>query len=363
VAAYYQDKLESLADIFGASSAALQDGWLHLEGRAYPIIDDVIVVLDPAHHPPGLRERLLSHRGSSTAGSVPFSEATQRSFGAEWDAFPEVLGEHATEFRQYFDLVDLGGLRRARVADLGCGSGRWSRFLESITRELVLVDFSEAIFVARRNLRGCPGAIFVMADVTQLPFRKDFADLVVCLGVLHHLPISALEMVRRLAGYAPRALIYLYYALDNRPVHYRLLLGAVTAARRLTCRVRSPRARAGISWAGTAGLYVPLVALGSMLRCLGLGGLVPLHDTYGGKSFRRMRQDFYDRFFTSIEQRFSRRQIQELEDTFAEVRVSEGLPYWHFVCLRADAASAPLDSQRSRGIAVAAGTSDESSFL
>jgi SAM-dependent methyltransferase len=362
VAAYYQDKLESLADIFGASSVALRDGWLQVEGRTYPIVDDVIVVLDPAHHPPGLRERLVSLRGSSTAQSAHFSQATQQSFGAEWDAFPDVLDEHEAEFRQYFDLVDLGGLRNARAADLGCGSGRWSYFLESVTRELVLVDFSEAIFVARRNLRGCPGAIFVMADVTQLPFRKDFADLVVCLGVLHHLPIAALEMVRLLAPYAPRALIYLYYALDNRPAHYGVLLRAVTAARRLTCRVRSRRVRAGISWAGTAGLYVPLVALGSVFWRLGLGGLVPLHDAYGGKSFRRMRQDFYDRFFTSIEQRFSRRQIQELEDTFAEVRVSESLPYWHFVCLRADATSAPSDSQRSRGIPVAAGASGESSL-
>jgi SAM-dependent methyltransferase len=320
-------------------------------------------MLEPAQQPPGVRERLLSHRASSKAPSVPFSQATQQSFGAEWGAFPELLDEHETEFRQYFDLVDLGGLRHARVADLGCGSGRWSRFLEPITGELVLVDFSEAIFVARRNLRDCPGAIFVMADVTQLPFRKDFADLVVCLGVLHHLPISALEMVRRLAGYAPRALIYLYYALDNRPAHYRLLLRAVTAGRRLTCRIRSPRARAAISWTGTAGLYVPLVALGSMLRRVGLGRLVPLHDTYGGKSFRRMQQDFYDRFFTSIEQRFTRRQIREVEDTFAEVRVSEGLPYWHFVCMRGDAASVPLDSQRPSGIAVGAGAPGESRLL
>jgi SAM-dependent methyltransferase len=360
VAAYYQDKLESLADIFGASSVVLKEQCLQVAESVYPIVDDVIVVLDPAHYPGRLRQRLLNYQGRQAPPSERFSEATQRSFGAEWDAFPEVLREHETEFFQYFDLIELDSLHEARVADLGCGGGRWSHFLASFARELVLVDFSEAIFVARRNLRDCPRAIFVMGDVTRLPFRRDFADLAVCLGVLHHLPIPALDAVRLLAAYAPRVLVYLYYALDNRPAHYRVLLRAVSAVRMLTSRVSSPRARASLCWAATAGLYVPLVAAGSMLRRLGMGGLVPLHDTYAGKSFRRMRQDVYDRFFASIEQRFTRRQIQDLEDTFAEVRVSPGLPFWHFVCLRAGALPALRGSQLSRGIAVPAGRPEES---
>jgi SAM-dependent methyltransferase len=340
MAAYYQDKVASLADIFGAPSVVLEEDRIRVGTCTYPIVDDVIVVLDPARYPPRLRQR-LGNFGGSPAAAGPFSESIQHTFGAEWQAFPDVLREHEAEFRQYFDLVDLEDLEQARVADLGCGAGRWGYFLKSLCRELVLVDFSEAIFVARLNLRDCPSAIFVMGDITQLPFRKDFADLVVCLGVLHHLPVRALDVVRRLGDLAPRALVYLYYALDNRAAHYRVLLRAVTAARMLTCRVRSPRARAAISWAGTAGLYVPLVVAGSLLTRLGMGGLLPLHDTYRGKSFGRMRQDVYDRFFTRIEQRFSRDQVLELRDTFSEVRVSAGLPYWHFLCLRADARTLP----------------------
>jgi SAM-dependent methyltransferase len=360
MSSYYEDKLESLADLFGAPSASLSGGGLSVGGHFYPIVDDVIIALDPDRRPPPLLERLRDAHAEPPGPGEAFSPQTQYSFGAEWDAFADLLPEHGEEFHQYFDLVDLEALGAARVADLGCGSGRWSSFLAPRVRELVLVDFSEAIFVARRNLRGCSSAIFVMADVTRLPFRADFADLVVCLGVLHHLPVPALDAVRRLGSYAPRALVYVYYALDNRAPHYRLLLGPVTAVRALTSRVRSPRLRAAISWAGTAGVYLPLVALGSLLGRVGLSRLVPLHDSYSGKSFRRVRQDVYDRFFTGIEQRFTRHQILELKDSFEEVTVSAGLPHWHFLCVRAGTPSVG-SVQPARSLAEAGEGSLESS--
>ena len=68
-------------------------------------------------------------------------------------------------FRRYFDLIDLNGLADARLCDLGCGMGRWSFFASRYCREIVLVDFSEAIFVAREVMRERRNAIFVMADV------------------------------------------------------------------------------------------------------------------------------------------------------------------------------------------------------
>jgi hypothetical protein len=138
--------------------------------------------------------------------------------------------------------------------------------------------------------------------------------------------------MRQIAPLAPRHLVYLYYALDNRPVHFRLLLGPVTAIRWATSRIRGARARKMISWAATVSLYMPMLALGRALRPLGLHGAVPLYDSYGGKSVGRTRQDVYDRLFTRIEQRFTRTQIESLTDTFDRVTVADTWPYWHFVC-------------------------------
>jgi hypothetical protein len=65
-----------------------------------------------------------------------------------------------------------------------------------------------------------------------------------------------------------------------------------------------------------------------------MGRFIPLYEGYRGKSIKRTRQDAYDRFFTRIEQRVSRKEILSLTKHFARVDVSPRIPYWHFLCWR-----------------------------
>ena len=148
------------------------------------------------------------------------------------------------------------------------------------------------------------------------------------------LPTPCLDEVRTLKRAAPALLIFLYYALDNRPIHFRLLLKFVAGARAVLSRIRSPGFRKDFSLLATYGLYLPLILLGRILQVAALGRHVPLYDFYHDKSLRRIEQDVYDRFFTRIEQRVTRREIESLRDSFGSVRVSDGLPYWHFLCRR-----------------------------
>lgn len=327
---YYADKVALLADLFGTSDVKVSDGVLRVGGTTYPIIDDVIVLLPEALRPKGLGGRTPA----SVTGEKPFAADIQHTFGAEWQAYPQVLPEHKQEFDDYFDVVDVEALAGKRTCDVGCGIGRWSYFLRHTARELVLVDFSEAIFVARRNLADCPNAVFFMGDLTALPFRNDFCDLLFCIGVLHHLESNALSEVRGLRRFAPQLLIYLYSALDNRPLHYRLLLPMVSALRLVLARVEGAKVRTILTELCMWMIYMPLIGLGWLLKPLGLHTRVPLFDFYHDKSLKRIRQDVYDRFFTRIEQRFSRAQIDGLRDAFSEITVSERLPMWHFLCRR-----------------------------
>lgn len=310
---YYADKVPALREIFGVRDIDVTADRIRVGTTAYPVTDDVIDLMP------------------TQRGATGVAEDIQFTFGAEWREHGQILPEHAAEFAQYFDIVDLNSLKDARVFDLGCGSGRWSFFLKDRCRELVLVDFSDAIYVARENLRDVNHCLFFKADLLSLPFADDGADFVVCLGVLHHLPVPCLDAVRILRRLAPRLLIFLYYALDNRPAYFRALLQLVNVARRRLSRIRSPRFRSAFSLFGAVAIYRPLVALGALLRPLGLGSAVPLYEVYRGKGLRRIQQDVYDRFFTRIEQRVSRGQIAELRRDFSAVRIADSLPYWHFL--------------------------------
>lgn len=334
--AYYADKLASLRELFDGAPVTLVDEGLRVGDRIHPIVDDVIVMLAREHWPAALQARLplAGSCESPPASSARFAADIQYTFGEEWKTFSSLLPEHEATFHSYFDLVDLRALADQRLCDLGCGMGRWSYFASAYCREIVLVDFSEAIFVARRTLRERSNAIFIMADVRALPFGDDFADLVFSLGVLHHLPTPALEEVRRLGRYAPRLLVYLYYALDNRPWYFGTLLRAVTVMRLVLSRIHNAAARDLLTALIAAVVYKPMIFLGRLVRPLGLAHHVPLYEAYHDQGWRAICQDVYDRFFTPIEQRVSHADVLALRDTFSRITVSGGLPYWHFLCER-----------------------------
>jgi len=329
---YYLDKEASLRDIFGAAEVRIKSDSVIVDGRVYPVVDDVIILLQPERWPAGLKERVTSSSSAGPDAGGAFAGDIQFTFGKEWQKYPEILPGHEAEFKLYFDLVNTGDLAGARICDLGCGIGRWSYFLKDKARELVLLDFSEAIFVARKNLEGAKNCLFFMGDIKELPFRENFAALVFSLGVLHHLPTDALDEVRALAKYSKKLLIFLYYSLDNRPYLWRAILGIVTLVRGALSGIKSEGARAFLTGTLTWLVYLPLIQAGKLLELAGLGSYVPLYDFYHDKTVQRIKQDVYDRFFTRIEHRYSRKEIAGLKDTFKEVKISDRLPYWHFLC-------------------------------
>jgi SAM-dependent methyltransferase len=321
-------------DIFGTENIKVEKECLTVNDKNYPIIDDVIILLDPAQYPESLSKRIQMNKSIIPSTDQEFAEDIQFTFGEEWQEFSDIMFEHEKEFLQYFDLINLSDLKNKRICDLGCGIGRWDYFLKDQCKELILVDFSEAVFVARHNLKDAENILYFMGDLRRLPFRYDFVDFLFCIGVLHHLPCPALEEVRSLKKYTSQILIYLYYALDNRPFYFRVLFMFATRLRLQAASVRNSHFRNLFSWAGALFFYYPFIILGSILHPLGRSHLIPLYESYHDKTLKRIRQDVYDRFFTRIEQRFTREEIMTLKDTFSNVIVSNQLPYWHFLVKR-----------------------------
>ena len=43
---YYKNKIKTLSEIFGTSDIQLQESFINVAGRVYPIVDDVIILLE-----------------------------------------------------------------------------------------------------------------------------------------------------------------------------------------------------------------------------------------------------------------------------------------------------------------------------
>ena len=55
---YYSNKLKLLKDIFGTEDVITDNQNVIVNGHPYPVIDDVIIILDPNQYPPSVKKSL-----------------------------------------------------------------------------------------------------------------------------------------------------------------------------------------------------------------------------------------------------------------------------------------------------------------
>jgi SAM-dependent methyltransferase len=131
---------------------------------AYPIVDDVIVLVADGNDAIGRR---LRARYEATTGGTPL---------------PSV-------FRITRRL--LGDVRGRAVLDVGCSQGQFAfeHLLPAGAACVIGVDFSAgAIREAQRRATPLPNALFVVGDAMALPVQSDRFDRVVITEVIEHLP-------------------------------------------------------------------------------------------------------------------------------------------------------------------------------
>lgn len=270
-------------------------------------------------------------------------EKTVRSFGDEWSAFdqrdmPEA--ELLRRFEEYFAIFPWDALPADAIgADIGCGSGRWARHVAARVGILHCVDPSQgALDVARRNLGKFGNCRFHLANADESPLEKGSLDFCYSLGVLHHVPDTARALrscVAMLKQGAP-LLVYLYYALDNRPLWFRMLWRLSDAVRQGTSRLPFSIKRR-LSDAIAFAVYWPLARLAALVAFLGGDpSFLPL-NYYRDKSFYTMRTDALDRFGTRLEKRFRRAEIEKMmrEAGLERIAFSDQPPFWCAIGYRA----------------------------
>lgn len=259
-----------------------------------------------------------------------------RSFGQEWTRFTqENLPEKELKeiFSQYFRIFPWKVLPKDAVGfDLGCGSGRWGKFVAPRVGILHCIEPSlDALIVARRNLAQFDNCKFHQASVDSIPLEDGSMDFGYSLGVLDHIPDTQKGIescVRKLKRGAP-FLLYIYYAFENRPLWFRLIW-SISNIFRKGISVLPFFVKYWIIWAIAILVYYPVAKLSLALELLGISvENIPL-SAYRRRSFYTMRTDAFDRFATPLEKRFRAEEIRNMMERSGLGRIvfSNSVPYW-----------------------------------
>ena len=260
---------------------------------------------------------------------------TVDGFGDEWSRFDQSdlpQAEQQLLFDEYFSVFPWKHISKESTGfDLGCGTGRWAKSVAPKVKKLICIDPSSALDIAKKNLSNFDNCVFDSATVDEMPMQDNSMDFGYSLGVLHHVPDTALgikQCVKKLKMGAP-LLLYLYYRFDNRPWWFRLIWFVTDLLRRIVSKMPY-KLRYFSSQIISIIVYLPLARFALFLEKLNFNvSNFPL-SSYKNLSFYTMRTDALDRFGTRLEQRFTRKEIKNMMQNagLENIEFSNSKPFW-----------------------------------
>ena len=261
---------------------------------------------------------------------------TVDGFGEEWNKYNQSSisdEELKKSWNQYFDMFSFEELSNdSEGFDMGCGSGRWAKFVANKVHLLNCIDPSEkALNVAKRNLSNFSNIRYFNASVNDNILKENSQDFGYCLGVLHHVPdtLEGIKACAKLLKKNAPFLLYLYYNFENRSFFFKLIWRLSDFIRKIISSL-SPKTKIFITSIIAYLIYYPLARFAFISEKLGIDvSNLPLSD-YRNKSFYFMKTDALDRFGTRLEKRFSKDEIKRMlqEAGFRDIRFSKNMPFW-----------------------------------
>lgn len=289
----------------------------------------------------GSRPELSANIGSNPIVGIMknIDIKTTEGFGLEWKKFDQSdvsNKELESIFNSYFDIFPWHIIDKNSIGfDMGCGSGRWDKFVSPKVKQLHCIDASkDALDVAKTNLKQHTNCIFYHESVGDNPLSDNSMDFGMCLGVLHHVPDTLSGLRSCTASLKPKApfLLYLYYRFDNKPLWFRTIWKASDLIRRFVSNLPFIL-KYIISQTIAATIYYPVTRILLILENNGINvDSLPLAP-YRKFSYYTMRTDAFDRFSTRLEKRFTKPEILELmtKANLENITFSDKAPFWHAV--------------------------------
>ncbi len=145
---------------------------------------------------PGVRcsscGRIFYHEGR-VLNLTPFEVARQtqgtvKQFGDSWSMHEYLAPYQERQFWDWIAPLKPEDFQGKTVLEAGCGKGRHSFLMAGYQPQaLICIDLSDAILTAAEYTKAFPRVDCIRADLGKLPAQDGRYDVVICLGVLHHL--------------------------------------------------------------------------------------------------------------------------------------------------------------------------------
>ena len=264
-----------------------------------------------------------------------------KNFGHEWSHFDQGKNDNELKkvFNDYFKIFPLKDLNKNSIgADIGCGSGRWARYILPKVKYMYLIDPSkESINIAKVNLQKFDNSKFMNIGVDSLNLINEELDFAYSLGVLHHIEDTqgALNICSSKLKKGAPFLIYLYYNFENKNLIFKLVWLISNIFRRVIS-ILPFKIKKIITNMIALLIYLPLKYFYQILK------LTPIKiknfplSYYHNKTFYMMKTDSLDRFGTLIEKRYSKKDIRKMlqKANFDNITFSTSEPYWTVLCYK-----------------------------
>lgn len=114
-------------------------------------------------------------------------------FGLEWTKhartqYDSYSGAKISETRLFAETRWPRQLAGQTILEVGSGSGRFTEHLISTGAMVISTDLSYAVEANYASNGTKPNILIVQSDIYNMPFRQNFFDKLLCIGVLQHTP-------------------------------------------------------------------------------------------------------------------------------------------------------------------------------
>jgi len=162
--------------------------------------------------------------------------STIKDFGRQWENYTDNTGYYGSTdslLSLFGPLLTSSDIQGKRVADVGAGTGRYSRMLVELgAEEILAMEPSSAIKILKQNTASCSNIQYLQGTANQIP--PGAFDLILCIGVLQfiHDPLPSLKAMGQALNPNGKLFLWVYGEENN-----HLYLSFVRPMRNLTSRM------------------------------------------------------------------------------------------------------------------------------